>query len=88
MTLLINNTKDQLNYQVYETRDAMGQAAAKYTEELLVKLQNEQDSIRIIFASAPSCRCNDWFLSLQAKCNEVAIYRELCVLYLKATWTH
>ena len=54
MTLLINNKKDQLNYQVYETRDAMGQAAAQYTEELLVKLQNEQDSIRIIFASAPS----------------------------------
>ncbi len=54
MTKLLNNKKDQLSYQVYSTRQAMGKAAANYTEQLLIKLQNEQDSVRIIFASAPS----------------------------------
>ncbi|PSV24730.1 glucosamine-6-phosphate deaminase [Photobacterium kishitanii] len=54
MTKLLNNKKDQLSYQVYSTRQAMGKAAANYTEQLLIKLQHEQDSVRIIFASAPS----------------------------------
>ncbi|MDO4574749.1 MAG: 6-phosphogluconolactonase [Planctomycetia bacterium] len=45
---------DALPWRVYDTRDAMGAAAAAYTEGLLLAMQEVQAEIRMIFAAAPS----------------------------------
>ncbi|MGD6831823.1 glucosamine-6-phosphate deaminase [Sutcliffiella halmapala] len=46
--------KEKLTYYVFENRDSMGRAAATDVAEQIVKLQGEQDEIRMIFAAAPS----------------------------------
>lgn len=46
--------KDNLNVCVYETRDAMGKAAADDIAACIVRLLSEKDEINMIFAAAPS----------------------------------
>ena len=46
--------KDKLNVNIYETRSAMGGAAAKDISERIAKLLSEKDEINMIFAAAPS----------------------------------
>ncbi|MGM0838396.1 MAG: glucosamine-6-phosphate deaminase [Bacillota bacterium] len=46
--------KEKLTYYVFENRDSMGRAAAADVAEQIVKLQGEQDEIRMVFAAAPS----------------------------------
>lgn len=46
--------KEKLHYYVFENRDSMGRAAAADVAEQIVKLQGEQDEIRMVFAAAPS----------------------------------
>ncbi|MGF1723060.1 glucosamine-6-phosphate deaminase [Vibrio kyushuensis] len=55
MTNIISKAiKDSLEYTVFDSRDTMGQAAAEHTRRIIVSLQKSQDSVRIVFASAPS----------------------------------
>lgn len=46
--------KDKLTYYVFETRNEMGAFAARDVANKIVKLQEEQDEVRMIFAAAPS----------------------------------
>ena len=46
--------KDNLNVRVYETREAMGKAAAEDIAACIVRLLSEKDEINMIFAAAPS----------------------------------
>jgi glucosamine-6-phosphate deaminase len=45
---------DKLKVEVYENREAMGSRAASAVIERMKKLLSEQDSMRMIFAAAPS----------------------------------
>ncbi|MFD1780232.1 glucosamine-6-phosphate deaminase [Fredinandcohnia salidurans] len=46
--------KDQLTYYVFTTRNEMGEYAARDVANQLVKLQQNQAEIRMVFAAAPS----------------------------------
>ena len=46
--------KDRLTVNVYETRDEMGKAAAKDVKAKILSLLAKKESIRMIFAAAPS----------------------------------
>ncbi|UJF18271.1 glucosamine-6-phosphate deaminase [Vibrio sp. SS-MA-C1-2] len=61
--LITLKKQDKLQFEVYNTRCSMGHAAAQKVREILVALQNKQDTIRIIFASAPSQ--NEFLMSLK-----------------------
>lgn len=52
--MTIKGQKDQLTYFVFKNRNIMGETAAKDVAKQIVKLQREQDEIRMIFAAAPS----------------------------------
>ncbi|MGG0716216.1 glucosamine-6-phosphate deaminase [Robertmurraya massiliosenegalensis] len=52
--MTIKGQKDQLTYFVFKNRNTMGETAAKDVANQIVKLQLEQDEIRMIFAAAPS----------------------------------
>ncbi|MEH7386005.1 glucosamine-6-phosphate deaminase [Bacillus sp. JJ1521] len=54
MTVKRSGHKDQLAYYVFETRYEMGEYAARDVAEKIVKLQKEQEEIRMVFAAAPS----------------------------------
>lgn len=45
---------DQLTVQIYETRDAMGRAAAADIRACILRLLAQKPTIRMIFAAAPS----------------------------------
>ncbi len=47
-------TVSKLEVQVFDTREAMGEAAGKAVESKIVELLDKQDGIRMIFAAAPS----------------------------------
>ena len=47
-------TKDLLDVQIYETREEMGTAAAREIKACILSLLSEKESIRMIFAAAPS----------------------------------
>jgi glucosamine-6-phosphate deaminase len=51
---MTTTTVDRLQVQVYESRAAMGKAAAGHVAALLRTLLAGQDSVRMVFASAPS----------------------------------
>lgn len=46
--------KDKLEIEIFETRKEMGEVAAKETADCIKKLLNEKETIRMIFAAAPS----------------------------------
>ena len=46
--------KDLLNIQIYETRSEMGEAAARDIKACILSLLEKKESIRMIFAAAPS----------------------------------
>lgn len=46
--------KDELTIQIHEDRPALGKAAAEQIGQQINELLHQQDSVRIIFASAPS----------------------------------
>ena len=46
--------KDLLRVNIYESRDAMGKAAAYDVKEKILSLLSQKESIRMIFAAAPS----------------------------------
>ena len=46
--------KDKLDVKIFDTRDAMGMAAADDIAECIKKLLSEKDEINMIFAAAPS----------------------------------
>lgn len=46
--------KDKLSYFVFETRNEMGEYAAHDVADRIVRLQQNQDEIRMVFAAAPS----------------------------------
>jgi glucosamine-6-phosphate deaminase len=50
----IKGKKDNLTYYVFENRKEMGQYAAQDVAENIIKLQQQQKEIRMIFAAAPS----------------------------------
>ncbi|MDO4550439.1 MAG: 6-phosphogluconolactonase [Planctomycetia bacterium] len=52
--LLKSGQKDLLAWRVFENRESMGLAAALYTEGLIRALLTRQETIRMIFAAAPS----------------------------------
>ena len=52
--LLKKIQKDKLTVEVYDTRDAMGNAAAANAAEKLRALLTEKDEVNMIFAAAPS----------------------------------
>lgn len=54
MCLLKKIEKDSLTVQIYDSREAMGNAAGKKCAEVLRKLLNEKDVVNMIFAAAPS----------------------------------
>lgn len=45
---------DKLNIQIYSTRQECGQAAANYTANVICELLEVKESLRMIFAAAPS----------------------------------
>ena len=46
--------KDLLTVNIYETRDTMGQAAASDVKKKILSLLKEKETVRMIFAAAPS----------------------------------
>ena len=46
--------KDLLDVNIYETRDAMGKAAAKDIKKCILALMQKKETINMIFAAAPS----------------------------------
>jgi glucosamine-6-phosphate deaminase len=46
--------KEKLTYYVFENRNKMGKFAANDVAEQIVRLQQNQDEIRMVFAAAPS----------------------------------
>jgi len=54
MAILKQMMADKLKVQVYDTRDAMGKAAAHAAGEAIRKLLSQKESINMIFAAAPS----------------------------------
>ena len=46
--------KDLLRVNIYESREEMGQAAAKDIKEKILSLLSTKQTIRMIFAAAPS----------------------------------
>ncbi|WP_099354507.1 glucosamine-6-phosphate deaminase [Fredinandcohnia onubensis] len=46
--------EDQLSYFVFETRSEMGEFAARDVSDRIVRLQQNQDEIIMVFAAAPS----------------------------------
>lgn len=52
--MITSSKVDELLYHVYETRNEMGQEAAKTAALKIKKLLNEKDTVNIIFAAAPS----------------------------------
>lgn len=54
MTVKRSGHKDKLAYYVFETRNEMGEYAARDVANQIVKLQQEQEEIRMVFAAAPS----------------------------------
>ncbi len=54
MTMLKKFAADRLNVEVYDSRDAMGRAAAAAAGECLRKLLAEKETVNVIFAAAPS----------------------------------
>lgn len=46
--------KDKLDVQIYETRSLMGAAAASQGAQCLKKLLEQQESVNVMFAAAPS----------------------------------
>lgn len=46
--------QDELTVNVYETRERMGEAAARDVKARLLALMEEQETVRMIFAAAPS----------------------------------
>jgi glucosamine-6-phosphate deaminase len=43
-----------LDVNVFPTREMMGQTAGKDVEEQIIQLLNEKETLRMIFAAAPS----------------------------------
>ena len=52
--LLKQGKKDLLEYRVYASRDAMGQAAGNDIADAIVSMLKEKEELNIIFAAAPS----------------------------------
>ncbi len=50
----MQGNKEKLTYYVFENRNKMGMFAANDVAEQIVKLQQDQDEIRMVFAAAPS----------------------------------
>jgi glucosamine-6-phosphate deaminase len=50
----MQGNKEKLTYYVFENRNKMGKFAANDVAEQIVKLQQGQDEIRMVFAAAPS----------------------------------
>lgn len=47
-------TKEKLDVNIYPTREEMGKAAADYSAAIIKKILSEKESLRAIFAAAPS----------------------------------
>ncbi len=54
--LLQSGKKDLLPWRVFRTRDEMAMAAAMYTEGIIRAILQQQDTLAMIFAAAPSQR--------------------------------
>ena len=59
---MITLTKDLLNIKVFETREKMGEVAAKEAAEYICELLKKKNEINLVFAAAPSQ--NDFLKSL------------------------
>lgn len=59
---MITLTKDLLNIKVFETREKMGEVAAKEAAEYICELLKKKNEINMVFAAAPSQ--NDFLKSL------------------------
>lgn len=46
--------KEKLDVSIYPTRSEMGKAAADYSAEIIKKILSEKESLRAVFAAAPS----------------------------------
>ncbi|MCK9279501.1 MAG: glucosamine-6-phosphate deaminase [Melioribacteraceae bacterium] len=46
--------KDKLEVDIYPTRSEMGKAAADYSVEIIKKVLSEKETLRVVFAAAPS----------------------------------
>lgn len=51
---ILHQQKDCLTYYVFQNREDMGRCAAHDVANQIIALQDDQDEIRMIFASAPS----------------------------------
>lgn len=47
-------TKEKLDLNIYPTREEMGKAAADYSAAIIKKVLSEKESLRAVFAAAPS----------------------------------
>ncbi len=47
-------TKEKLDVNIYPTREEMGKAAADYSAAIIKKILSEKESLRAVFAAAPS----------------------------------
>ncbi len=47
-------TKEKLDLNIYPTREEMGKAAADYSAAIIKKILSEKESLRAVFAAAPS----------------------------------
>lgn len=65
---VLTDTVDQLQVEVYEERQAMGHAAARAVATKMQELLLRKDSIRMVFASAPS---QNEFLSALCSIDEI-----------------
>lgn len=54
MALMKYLTKGNLSVQIHDTRQAMASAAAKEGAALLRRLLEKQETVRVVFAAAPS----------------------------------
>jgi glucosamine-6-phosphate deaminase len=69
---------DQLEIKIFETRQEMGENAARMVADKIREIQDTKDFVNIIFASAPSQ--NEFLEALKAE-QGVAWEKSQCVSY-------